>query len=258
MQASTEESAITHQHQMNMVFANCSEEDVNCPLTVKKIAQAQEEDAALQKLSKTDKYSTQLIEGTQVLCKDGKMVIPKFLQRRAVSWYHHYLQHPGHTRIEETLHAAMYRKGMRNTIRSHVKNCRTCQVNQQHKHKYGILPTQLVITNPWETLCVDLIGPYTLKGKDGIEIYFMCLTMIDPASRWFEIGELPVATDAVIPMDTKGQKGTTSQWSSSLCTKQRKYTNHKIFVSEKQYPKRCFLLRKRLRNIPYLSKGVSQ
>jgi hypothetical protein len=25
----------------------------------------------------------------------------------------------------------------------------------------------------------------------------------------------------------------TTQWSSSLCAKQRKYTNHKIFVSEK-------------------------
>jgi hypothetical protein len=55
---------------------------------------------------------------------------------------------------------------------------------------------------------VDLIGPYTLKGKDGTEIDFMCLTMIDPASSWFEIVELPVTTDAVIPFDTKGQKGT--------------------------------------------------
>jgi hypothetical protein len=27
---------------------------------------------------------------------------------------------------------------------------------------------------------VDLIGPYTLKGKDKTEIDFMCLTMIDP------------------------------------------------------------------------------
>jgi hypothetical protein len=54
---------------------------------------------------------------------------------------------------------------------------------------------------------VDLIGPYTLKGKDGTEIDFMCLTMIDPASSWFEIVELPVTTDAVIPMDTKGQQG---------------------------------------------------
>jgi hypothetical protein len=135
------------------------------------------------------------------------MVIPKVLQRRAVSWYHHYLQHPGHTRLEETLHAAMYWKGMRNTIRSHVKNCRICQVNKRHKHKYGKLPAKLVITNPWEALCVDLIGPYTLKGKDGTEIDFMCLTMIDPASSWFEIVELPVTTDAVIPMDTKGQQG---------------------------------------------------
>ena len=123
MHAPTEESAITHQHHINMVFANRSEEDVIYPLTVKEIAQAQEDDLVLKKLSKTDKYSTQLVEDTQVWCKDGKMVIPKVLQRRAVSWYHHYLQHPGHTRLEETLHAAMYWKGMRNTIRSHVKNC---------------------------------------------------------------------------------------------------------------------------------------
>ena len=31
-----------------------------------------------------------------------------------------------------------------------------------------------------------------LRGKDGTEIDFMCLAMIDPASSWFEIVELPV------------------------------------------------------------------
>ena len=55
---------------------------------------------------------------------------------------------------------------------------------------------------------MDLVGPYTFKGKDGTEIDFMCLAMIDPASSWFEIVELLVTTEAVIPMDTKGQKGT--------------------------------------------------
>ena len=45
---------------------------------------------------------------------------------------------------------------------------------------------------PWEALCVDLIGPYTIKGKDGTEIDFMCLTMIDPAISWFKMVELPV------------------------------------------------------------------
>ena len=93
---------------MNMVFANRNEEDVIYPLTVKEIALAQEDDLVLKKLSKTDKYFTHLVEDTQVLCKNDKMVIPKVLQHRAVSWYHHYLQHPEHTRLEETLHAAIY------------------------------------------------------------------------------------------------------------------------------------------------------
>jgi hypothetical protein len=42
-------------------------------------------------------------------------------------------------------------------------------------------------------LCVDLIGPYTLKGNDGSAIDFMALTMIDPASSWLEIVELLLA-----------------------------------------------------------------
>ncbi len=73
-----------------------------------------------------------------------------------------------------------------------------------------------MITNPWEALCVDLIGPYTLKGKDKTEIGFMCLTMIDPASTWFEIVELPVTTDKVIPMDTKGERSTETHTNTKL------------------------------------------
>jgi hypothetical protein len=49
-----------------------------------------------------------------------------------------------------------------------------------------------VISTPWEALCVNLVGPYTLKGKNGSAIDFMALTMIDPASSWFEIVELPL------------------------------------------------------------------
>jgi hypothetical protein len=49
-----------------------------------------------------------------------------------------------------------------------------------------------VITIPWRVLCVDFIGPNTLKGKDGTVIDFMALTMIDPASSWLKIVELPI------------------------------------------------------------------
>ena len=34
-----------------------------------------------------------------------------------------------------------------------------------------------------------------LRGKDGSEIEFMCLTMLDPDTSWFEIVELPVSDD---------------------------------------------------------------
>jgi hypothetical protein len=44
-----------------------------------------------------------LVDNMYVVCKDGKMIIPKPLQRHAVLWYHHYLQHPGHTQLEETM-----------------------------------------------------------------------------------------------------------------------------------------------------------
>jgi hypothetical protein len=52
MHAPTEESKHTHQHQINMVFANRSEKS-NQPLTVKEIAQAQEDNSVLKILSKT-------------------------------------------------------------------------------------------------------------------------------------------------------------------------------------------------------------
>ncbi len=75
---------------------------------------------------------------------------------------------------------------MRTTIRSLTKSCKTCQSNKKWKLKYGPLLSKTVITVPWRALCVDLIGPYTLKGNDGMIIDFMALTMIDPATSCFE------------------------------------------------------------------------
>jgi hypothetical protein len=150
-----------------------------------------------------------LIEDIKVLCKNGKIMIPASLRHRAVSWYHHYLQQPGHLRLEQTMRSMMYWKGMRTTIRRYVKTCQSCQVNKRHSQKYGHHPPKLVITTPWKALCVDLIGPYTLKGKDGSSIDFMCLAMIDPTTSWFEIAELlTVAQETTVSPAGKGIKVT--------------------------------------------------
>jgi len=41
--------------------------------------------------------------------------------------------------------------------------------------------------------CVDLIGSFTIKAKDSTFVDLMSLTMIDPATGWFEITELTLA-----------------------------------------------------------------
>jgi hypothetical protein len=121
----------------------------------------------------------------------------------------HYLQHPGHSRLEETMISVMYWKGMRTTIRRYIKSCRSCQVNKRHSQKYGHLPPKLEIRTPWKASCVDFIGPYTLKDKDGSSIHFMCPTMINPATSWFKIVELPtVAQEMTVPPTGKGKKVT--------------------------------------------------
>ncbi len=155
---------------LSAVFANCSKEDDIYPLTTFEIAEAQRADASIKHLFKRNAVFDQgsevkLIENILCVCKDGRLVIPKPLQRQAVMWHHHYLQHPGHTHLKETMNAAMYWKDMCSTIRSVTRSCKTCQTNKRRTLKYGHLPPKSVISNPWECLCVDLIGPYTLKAE---------------------------------------------------------------------------------------------
>ncbi len=87
------------------------------------------------------------------------------------------------------------------------KSCRSSKLTRifkRHSLKYGQVPPKLVIKAPWRALYVDPIGPYTLKGKDGSSIDFMCLTMIDPATSWFEIVELPIVTKLTVPNRGEG------------------------------------------------------
>ena len=57
--------------------------------------------------------------------------------------------------------------------------------------KYGHLPAKKAESTPWEILCVDLIGPYVIHRQGKKDLNLWCMTMIDPATGWFEIRELP-------------------------------------------------------------------
>jgi hypothetical protein len=226
------------------VFANPSKDEEIFPLTTPEIAGAQKANIKLKHCFRgnavLDKgLEVRLVGDMYVVCKDGKMIIPKPLQRRTVLWYHHYLQHPGHTRIEETMKATMYWKGMRTTIRSLTKSCRACQVNNKWKLKYRHLPPKTIISVPWRALCVDLIGPYTLKGKDGTIIDFMALTIINPTTSWSEVVEL-LLVHRLITITVNGKESSIVEEIFDKTSERIAWLVNKTWLS--RYPRCCYVI----------------
>jgi hypothetical protein len=69
------------------------------------IQKEQEQDEKLQQdiQRNVEKYRKQKLEGADIVTHHKLIVILKVLQKRIVAWYHHYLAHPGMTRLEATL-----------------------------------------------------------------------------------------------------------------------------------------------------------
>jgi hypothetical protein len=83
---------------LNQVLANHRKEEEFFPLTTQEIAEAQKADDKLKYCVKRNtvldkELEVTLVDNTYVVCKDGRMIIPKPLQWCAVLWFHHYLQH---------------------------------------------------------------------------------------------------------------------------------------------------------------------
>jgi hypothetical protein len=85
-------------------------------------------------------------------------------------------------------------------ITNYVQICPLCQRNKRRQKKYGLLPpklaeatpwdklcVRLAEATPWDKLCVNLIGPYKIRRKGNKDLICRCVTMIDPATGWFEI-----------------------------------------------------------------------
>ena len=148
-------------------------------------------DAELMNKLQTETYDVHTFRGggkpVELVVKDLKIVIPKSLQSYVLNWYHTYLLHPGATRTEETIKQHLYWKNLQDDVKKHVKTCATCQKCKKQKIKYGHLPAKEAEATPWERLCVDLIGPYKIKREGKEPLLLKAVTMIDPATGWFEI-----------------------------------------------------------------------
>jgi cleavage and polyadenylation specificity factor subunit 1 len=174
-------------------FANKSDTDDFHPLNYQHLKIAQDKDKTIQRILKMPDtlYVLKEFHGggkvTSLVCHNNKIVIPGLLQKHVIMWYHTTLCHPGINRTEESIGQHLWWPKMRSHITNYVQKCPLCQRNKRRQKKYGLLPPKLAEATPWDKLCVDLIGPYTIRRKGSKDLICRCVTMIDPATGWFEI-----------------------------------------------------------------------
>ncbi len=76
----------------------------------------------------------------ELIMREGKIVLPKSLQDKAVHWYHDTLMHPGKTHTELMIGQHFYWKGMCQSIHRLCGRCHTCQLTKPKHQKFGHLP----------------------------------------------------------------------------------------------------------------------
>ena len=165
------------------------------PLHYGLLQQEQRKDKLLQLQRQKTGFAVKQVRGGdktyELIYHKDKILVPKTLQRRIVDWYHNQLCHPGINCTKRTIQQHFTWPKLHFDVERYCKTCHTCQLTKKNSKKYGKLPPKEAEATPWDILCVDLIGPYTIHRKGKTDLTLLCLTMIDPATGWFEVVETP-------------------------------------------------------------------
>jgi len=128
------------------------------PLSYKEIAFRQKKDRALQNKLRTqpELYIKKLYifsDSTyELITKNNKIYVPKYLQHKCAKWYHLTVMHPGEQRLELTIAQHCTWIGLKATCERVCKRCENCAVSKKRDQKKGLLPpkpNQEII--PWHT-----------------------------------------------------------------------------------------------------------
>ena len=91
-----------------------------------------------------------------------RTVVPQLLWSKLMKWHHTVLVHPGVERLHNTLHQHCTWPAMRKDICEHIKPCHECQIGKRGGRGFGKLSMKDRESQPWDNVCVDLAGNFTL------------------------------------------------------------------------------------------------
>jgi hypothetical protein len=152
------------------------------PMRHEDIAKAQLDDPASQTKLKNHKGHNKITfhggdkDYKLIYHNAGKTSLPPSLQQKTTVWCHQTLCHPGTARTEAAMRQHFDWKGLRTMVVATCKKCLNCQLAKPTNQKHGKLPAKAAEENPWDTLCVDLIGPYKIERKGKKDLKLWCLT----------------------------------------------------------------------------------
>ena len=119
--------------------------------------------------------------------------MPASLRQAIVELHHSTNSVLGHLGVHKTLGAIRQRwywPCMRKDVRHWIRSCETCsKVKTPVQKKAGLASTK-VHTKPWQTVHIDLMGPFPKTEAGNTH----ALLMTDGMSRWIEATPLPDAT----------------------------------------------------------------
>jgi transposase InsO family protein len=157
------------------------------PLAYPIISRSQQDDQPLQQLihQHPNLYETRVLQEHPIVFYHGKIVVTPELRDPLLQWYHTQLQHPGEDRLFHSIQQHFTWKNITRDVKNLVRTCDFCQRYKRQKKNYGILPPVIHDQHPWNTVCVDLIGPWKIPNQNRS---ILALTCIDPCTRYLEIG----------------------------------------------------------------------
>ena len=178
----------------NFLGENTNIFNYDCPLEYKVISNHQQHDTTLQrKLHDNSAYTIARVTKHQypLILRNDKIYVPSSLVQPILNWYHENLKHPGIDRLFNTLNQHYFWPNMKQDVILLSKSCRDCQLLKRPAKKYGHVPVKDAEATPWHTVCVDLVGNYKVKLKNGKELHFHALSIIDPATNYLELHSIP-------------------------------------------------------------------
>ena len=144
------------------------------------------------------KIQLRQISNTQIICyvtsrTNWKIFLPITLVQRVLNWYHLILGHCRSQRLYDTVRSRFHCHNLQRECIRTTQECRQCLTTKDQGRQYGKLPPRIASSNPWETVAVDLIGPWKMTVND-VELEFNALTQSQILSKLSEFKTKPVHT----------------------------------------------------------------